>query len=369
MKIVIPTADYPPIEGGIDTVSLQLSRELAALGHDVTVIAPYFPNMESFDAEEPVSIIRFRGYHLGWFRFLPMFAKATPLIKNADLVLGINIAYGAIMAWLLKRPYLTFAYEFLKFGSGPVASLIKRVYIQSLKTISISGFTTNELERFGIPVSQIQTVLPGAPPAREVPLEKQAAMRKRLALADGPVLLAVGRLIPRKGHATLIEAMLPILAHHPETKLVCVGRGPLQESLETLAQQFTVHHAVRFPGYMNDEDLAALYQLCGLFVLPTGSAKHGQVEGFGLVFAEADAYGKPAIAGRSGGTVDAIIDRKTGILIEPDDPQACAQAVIELLDNPKKARAMGEAGKKRVESKLNWTTFTRKMMEAVEDTL
>ncbi|MFP6581213.1 MAG: glycosyltransferase, partial [Candidatus Hydrogenedentota bacterium] len=101
MKIAIPTADYPPIEGGISSVSLHLSRALAALGHEVTVIAPWFPDMKSFDHDEPVEVLRFRGYGLSWFRFFPMFRAALSPMHRADLVLAINISYGGIMAWLM----------------------------------------------------------------------------------------------------------------------------------------------------------------------------------------------------------------------------------------------------------------------------
>jgi phosphatidyl-myo-inositol dimannoside synthase len=368
MNIVIPTADYPPIEGGIGTVSLQVSRELAKLGHTVTVIAPYFRGMESFDANEPLTVIRFRGYNLSWFRFFPMFLKSAPHIRQADLVLGINIAYGATMAALLNQPYITFAYayEFLKFGDGKISDQLRKVYNKSIKTISISSFTTQALQEFGIHESKIKTVLPGAPTTQDVHDTTIEHMRENLKLGHGPLLLAVARLIPRKGYATLISSLPKILEQFPDTQLVCVGRGPLLESLRKQAFELGVGDAVRMTGYLTDEEIATLYKMCTLFVLPTGTAQGGQIEGFGLVFAEANAYGKPAIAGRSGGTIDAIIHNKTGLLIEPDDPKICADAILELLNDPGRAKAMGEAGKYRVETELNWTAFTLQMMKVVE---
>jgi phosphatidylinositol alpha-1,6-mannosyltransferase len=368
MNIVIPTADYPPIEGGIGTVSLQVSRELARLGHDVTVIAPYFPNMKQFDRDEPVTVVRFRGYKLGWLRFFPMYLKARKYIKGADLVFGINIAYGATMAWRLKKPYVAFAYayEFLKFGEGRIASMLKEVYAGSLMTVSISKFTANELRKFGVAESKIVTILPGAPEPRAVPATFITEMRENLKLTPGPLLLAVGRLIPRKGYTTLIEAMPAVLKKHPDTQLVCVGRGPLLDSLRARATKLGVSKSVRFAGYLSDEEVATLYQMCTLFVLPTGTAPGGQVEGFGLVFAEANAYAKPAIAGRSGGTVDAIVDDETGIIIEPNDSAACAAAILSLLDNPDRAAEMGKAGKRRVDARLNWSVFTRVLMRSLE---
>lgn len=369
MNIVIPTADYPPIEGGLGTLSLHVSRELAKLGHTVTVIAPYFPGMSEFDAREPVSVVRFRGYELGWLRFFPMFAKSLPYLRGAELVLGVNIAYGATMAWLLRRPYMTFAYayEFLKFGRGPVASLFRKIYAGSLRTISISRFTALELEKFGVPHAHITTILPGAPPALRVSDTTLSEVRARFAPENERLLLAVGRLIGRKGHATLLDAMPLILEKHPGTRLVIVGRGPLSDSLLEQARRLGIADSVGFPGYLGEDEVAALYSLCTLFVLPTGSEDGGRVEGFGLVFAEANAYGKPAIGGRSGGTVDAIRDGETGLLVEPGNARACAEAVNELLSDPARCQAIGEAGRARVASELNWTAFSRELMRVADE--
>lgn len=369
MHIVIPTADYPPIEGGIASVSLHLSRELAKMGHTVTVIAPYFPDMEDFDENEALSVVRFHGYHLGWFRFIPMFLKSLPYMRQADLVMGINISYGALMAYLLKAPYVTFAYayEFLKFQHTPLLSnLLRKVYKQSRRCISISSYTTQQLNTFGVEEDTISTILPGASDPLTITQQQQNDLREKWNIPDGPLLLAVSRLIPRKGHATLLDAMPAILDRHPDTTLVCVGRGPLLESLQTQAQQLTIHESVRFSGYMSDDEVATLYATCDLFVLPTGHGTNGQVEGFGLVFAEANAYGKPAIAGRSGGTIDAVLDGETGLIIEPENPRACAEAVLALLDDPAKAKEMGENGKSRVKSELNWALFTKSVMAALD---
>lgn len=369
MKIAIPTADYPPIEGGISSVSLHVSRELAALGHDVTVIAPWFPNMRDFDADEPVKVIRFGGYHLGWFRFIPMLLKSRSPIRSADLTLGINIAYGGAMAWFLGAPYLTFAYayEFLKFQRVPVlGSMLRRVYSRSIKAIAISRFTAEQLASFGVDTEKIATILPGAPKPFPVLDEDTVAVKELLGLKDGPLLLAVGRLIIRKGHATLLKSMPAVLARFPDTRLVIVGRGPMEEQLRNQINELGLNESVLMPGYLDDKHVAALYQLCDVFTLPTGEDAGGHVEGFGLVFAEANAYGKPVVAGRSGGVTDAVVDGETGILVEPDDADACANAIISLLDNPDAAQTMGEAGRNRVESELNWREFVARMMAQVE---
>ncbi len=76
MRILIPTVDYPPIEGGISTVALEVARALHRQGHEVTVVAPLFPEMEAFDAAEPYTVVRFGGYDAGWWRLVPFLLKS-----------------------------------------------------------------------------------------------------------------------------------------------------------------------------------------------------------------------------------------------------------------------------------------------------
>ena len=89
MKILIPTADFPPIEGGISTVCLQLARSLAKLGHDVYVVAPRLDDMSAFDSREPYPILRYGGYNLGPVRVLPMFVNSWDLAKSCDLIISM----------------------------------------------------------------------------------------------------------------------------------------------------------------------------------------------------------------------------------------------------------------------------------------
>jgi len=372
MKILIPTADYPPIEGGISTVTVQVARELARLGHAVTVVAPHFPDQEAFDAAEPVTVIRYRGYHLGWLRFFPMAAATWPRLDGTDLVLGVNIAYGGLIGRLARRvrgtPYVTFAYayEFLKFPKySPPAWLLRGTYARSEKVVAISRFTRDKLAAFGGPAGRIAVILPGAPPPRHGSTTATEATRHKFALDSGPVVLAVGRFIPRKGQVTLVRALPLILARVPDAQLVLVGQGPsLREAIhETYALGVRDH--VVFPGRLPDEDVAGLYEASTVFALPTGVGARGQVEGFGLVFAEAQAYGKPVVAGRSGGVVDAVLDGETGLLVEPEDPEALADAIVRLIEDPELARRLGENGRRRVEAELNWGRFTERLLDAL----
>jgi phosphatidylinositol alpha-1,6-mannosyltransferase len=373
MRILIPTVDYPPIEGGIASVSLHLARELAALEHEVTVVAPWFPDMDAFDAAEPVRVIRFHGYDRGWLRILPFARCVLPLLRDTDLLLAPNIAYGGLLGrWARLRhgkPYVCFAYayEFLKFQRSRIARTVFRsVYRRALFTVAISKFSRGKLEEFAGRDVAVETTLPGAPAPVPVSEADIAAVRARFSLEGADVVLGVGRFIPRKGQALLIKAFAIVLEQYPTAHLVLAGRGPELEACRTKARALGIDGHVHCPGYVDDAALAALYATCTVFALATGEDAGGQVEGFGLVFAEAQARGKPVVAGRSGGTVDAVHHEKTGLLVRPDDAGAVAAALLRLLTDPALAARLGAAGRVRVEEELNWTAFTRSLMDAVE---
>lgn len=370
MRILIPTVDYPPIEGGISTVALEVSRALARQGHEVTVLAPAFADMNDFDAAEPATVVRFPGYDLGWLRLLPLLRSGWGLTGQTDLILGINIAYGGFLGRLAKLlrgvPYVNFAYgyEFLKFAENPAARLVLRhVYHRGARTIAISRFTREQLFGFGVDDAHVATVLPGANLPEAVPREAVAAVRHQLDLEDAPYILAVGRFIPRKGHITLVEALARLHDAGIHAHLVMAGRGPEWGACQQKAAALGIEGSVHCPGFVDEPTLRALYQDCACFALPTGEDEQGQVEGFGLVFTEAHAHGKPVVAGRSGGVTDAVLHEETGLLVPPGNPDKLAEALARLLGDAALAEKLGAAGKQRVESELNWDCFARRVLE------
>ncbi len=372
MRVFIPTADYPPIEGGISSVALHVSRELSRMGHEVTVLAPYFPGMDAFDEAEPARVVRYRGYGWGWLRLLPILLYGWRAARRADVLIAINVAYGGLLGLLTPRtPMLVFAYayEFLKFGRAPLlGALLRRVYARARAIVAISNFTRDQLAAFGVPQERISVAYPGAPTSVEFTEDELGAVRRRHGLERARVILAVGRFIPRKNHLALIEALPTVLESVPDALLVLVGQGPMRDAVERRAKELGVRPRVVLTGRLEDREVAALYALCDVFALPTGTDARGQVEGFGLVFSEAHAYGKPVVAGRSGGVVDAVIDGETGLFVEANDAQALAEALVRVLKDPDLARHLGENGKRRVETELNWAEFTRRSLAALEKT-
>jgi len=298
-----------------------------------------------------------------------MFAATWQSARTSDLLIAINVASGGLVGRFVKcltnKPYIVmaYAYEFLKYSeSFPVRRFLRWVYSGASRIIAISRFTRESLHTFGVDLEKIEIAFPGAPTPQEYPESLLASIRDRFLIRTPHVILAVGRFVRRKGHAALLRAMPDILKRFPDAQLILVGDGPELEPCVRLAHQLNVRDHVLFPGALSDEEIAALYQLCELFALPTTVEPGGHAEGFGLVFVEAGSYGKPVVAGRSGGVEDAVIHNETGIIVDPDSPAEISEAVLHLMSNPDFAKKLGEKGKERATSELTWHNFAERIL-------
>src|SRR5262249_14775190 len=149
------------------------------------------------------------------------------------------------------------------------------------------------------------------------PLSSQLRMRLLGTRASGPVILTVGSLVERKGQDMIIRA-LPLIANAvPGVSYLIVGDGPYKANLKTLVTSMGLQDRVVFTGRVSDEELPEFYALSDVFAMPSRAClDSNDVEGFGMVFLEAGATGKPVVAGRSGGIEDAVVDGVTGLLVD-----------------------------------------------------
>jgi glycosyltransferase involved in cell wall biosynthesis len=161
--------------------------------------------------------------------------------------------------------------------------------------------------------------------------------------AQKGLILTVGRLVARKGHVFLIEAMA-LLRDHPEAHLVIVGEGHERPELEEAIGRLGLADRVELTGRISDEALNRLYQACHIFVLPAIVDRGGDTEMLGMVSLEAMRYRKPVIATRVGGITDIVQDGETGILVAERDPCALADAIVCLLGDPALAEQLGIGG-------------------------
>jgi phosphatidylinositol alpha-1,6-mannosyltransferase len=147
-----------------------------------------------------------------------------------------------------------------------------------------------------------------------------------------------------------------VLARIPDMQYAIVGDGPERARLEALARELGVERAVQFAGAVLD--VVPWYQACDVFVMMSRD-REGEVEGFGIAFAEAGACGKPVIGGRSGGTAEAVLDGVTGILV--DGERALAETIVNLLTDRETAARMGRVGRERAERELSLAVAVQRL--------
>lgn len=183
---------------------------------------------------------------------------------------------------------------------------------------------------------------------------------------SGRTILAVGRWDSSekyKGADTLIEALPRVLKAAPDAALVFVGDGNDRPRLEKLARDLQVSNHVYFLRGLAPEQLSACYANCGVFALPSSG------EGFGMVFLEAMAYGKPVIGGAHGGILDIVDDGKMGLLVPHGDVDRLAEAIEFIFEDPKRAVDMGARGRERVASSFSFAQFQSNLTEALSRVL
>jgi phosphatidylinositol alpha-1,6-mannosyltransferase len=180
-------------------------------------------------------------------------------------------------------------------------------------------------------------------------------LRERHGLGDRPVVVCVSRLVPRKGQDVLVRGIGSVRRRVPEAILVVVGGGPYRAALEGMAAELAPPGSVVFTGQVPEEDLPRYYRLGDVFAMPCRSRLGGfEVEGWGNVFIEAAACGRPVVVGDSGGAREALVDGETGVLVDGTDVDAVADAVAGLLADPARAESLGRAGRERVERHYTW---------------
>ena len=225
-------------------------------------------------------------------------------------------------------------------------------------------FTKDELIKLGADSAKIIVVHPGPNLlAEEVSKFKIKETIQAYNLKDKKILLTVGRLVERKGQDTVISALPEIIKKVPDLKYLIVGTGPYQKTLARLVDQNQLGNYVKFINPSSENDLAALYQLCDVFIMPSRQLPSGDVEGFGIVYLEANSFGKPVIGGRSGGVPEAVIDGQTGILVDPTNIDQIAQQTIRLLTNQALAQRLGLQGLERVAEEFDWQAQTEKIKQ------
>lgn len=380
LRALLVTHDFPPMAGGI----ARALGAIAAADPAITVSTGRAPGEadDAWDRSSPAHVHRV-GLATSRLRTvvgLVRWSRAAGTIVRRlepEFVWAGNLKpAGYVARWVAGRvgiPYglLVYGLDVVRLRRQAACSRRRRMVARALLgdaagTVAISRATA---ERFaalandlGLPLAagKVRVVPLGADPAVFRPDADPAPVATRFALAPGRWLLTVARLVPHKGIDTALEAlsMLP-----GDVGYLIAGDGPDRPRLTALAGRLGLLGRVRFLGLVPDADLPGLYRAATIY-LGLSREEREEVEGFGLSLVEAASSGRAVVAASSGGIPDAVADQRTGLLVPPGEPAAAAAALRILLDDPGRAEALGLAGRRMVESRLNWDRVVSDLQEA-----
>jgi phosphatidyl-myo-inositol dimannoside synthase len=370
-RTLVVTNDFPPRQGGIQTFVAALLATRPP--ESVVVLASDAPGSAEHDAGLPYPVVRRPTSML-----LPTPGAAR---AAADLVgrYGCDSAFfGAAAPLGLLAPALRSAGVRHLVGAthghetGWVALPGSRQLLQriagSLDVLTyISEYTRGRLEPALGRRTRLAQLSPGVDVKRFTPEADGVGVRRRYGLGEAPVVVCVSRLVARKGQDVLVAGWHRVLARHPDARLLLVGGGPAEASLRRAVAARGLTGSVVLTGPISPADLPGHYAAGDVFAMPCRTRRGGlDVEGLGMVFLEAAACGRPVVAGTSGGAPETVQEGVTGHVVDPRSPEAVADALVRLLDDPARARAMGAAGRAWVEQRWSWTTIATGFAELLE---
>jgi phosphatidylinositol alpha-1,6-mannosyltransferase len=235
--------------------------------------------------------------------------------------------------------------------------------------ISAGGYPAAEARRCAGRDLPTVIIPPGVDPHRFTPLGSDDRRLARIALgldSDAPVILGLSRLVPRKGFDVLIDAGAILAKRYPGLQIVLAGSGRDRQRLERRARRRG--SPVTFLGRVDDDDLSPLLASSDVFAMLCRNRWGGlEQEGFGIVFLEAAAAGVASVAGRSGGSAEAVDDGVTGVVVEqPKDIQEVVNALDRLLGDAGLRSGMGRAGRLRAESTFTYDRLAAKLHAALQ---
>lgn len=378
MKIrhVLLTNDFPPKRGGIQNYHYELWRRLDP--DTFTVICPASGDAEKdreFDDKVGFRVVRLKGPLLPTRSLVSLVEEEVAKIGASLVVIEPAFLLGRV-GWSLSVPYavIVFGAEYVIPAAIPtLRTQLRRTIERSTLVIAGGGYPANEVIRSlagrGLDLSRkVKTIRPGVDHDyfREPTEAERCEARKYFSVdMSRNVVVFVSRLVPRKGADTLIKA---VALMEPEIRplIMLGGTGRDEARLRSLARKLDVE--VRFQGGLSKSELRRLYWCGDVFAMLTRSRWLGlEQEGFGIVFLEAAATGLAVLAGKSGGSYEAVLHGESGFLVDPPESASLLEEGLRrLLEDRTLRKTFGERGRRYVIECCDYDHLSTQLREALE---
>ena len=302
-------------------------------------------------------------------RFLAS-AVGTALSWSPDLILCAHVGLAPtarLIQRITRTPYWLVVYGIEVWGELPRAKV--KALQGAERYLTITRFTLDAMSaRHNLEKPQASIL-----PPTLLKSQPQVSDQHNVASKDParPTVLTVGRMAASeryKGHDAILDAWPEVVRRVPDALYLIVGDGDDRRRLEMRAREMGITSSVRFAGSVSPGELDVCYDRCSVFAMPARTeldARTPRGEGFGIVFLEAMAHGKPVVGPRVGAPAEFIRSGEHGLLVDPADSGEIAGALIELLEDPMRARGMGEAGKNWVGREFSFERFCERLRDAL----
>ena len=337
--MLLLTYEYPPFRGGVAAYLSNL-MSVAPAGVEVVVDVP--------KAHE-------HWLETIWRLCMKPHKEKPDLIAVSHILPAGYIAYNS--KFWYKTPYLVFTHgtDILTARRSGWKRFWMRFILRRAKfVIANSRFTAALLHEEGITKVEI------VPPSVDVSTKNQEPRTN----FQNHSIISVGRLVPRKGFDTLIQAMPAIIKEIPDARLTIIGRGDYYDELIRLAHELRVETFVDILTDVDDKKKGEYLAMSALFALAARQVGD-DIEGFGVVTLEASAAGLPVVVTNSGGSAEPVVDNVTGIIAPSDDPATLAAIIMRLLKNKDEAAKLGAAGRKYVNKEYSIETIGKKFWKII----
>ena len=375
-KILCITNDFGPRAGGIETFVIGLIERLPR--SSVIVYTSAQDNSAQYDRswleDYGVEVVRDKAKILLPTPGVAYCLKAIVRERKISTVFfGAAAPLGLLSRTLRKAGVthilaLTHGHEVWWSKVWPFTVAIKSISRHVNHLTYLGEFTRRAITKSitGEAAAHMVKIAPGIDTDHFSP-QDATQLRSELELTEKKVIVSVGRLVHRKGQDVLIEAMPAIIKEVPEAHILMIGEGPYRSYLENRVKVLGLQERVTFIGRVQYADLPKFICAGNLFVMPSRSRLAGlEVEGLGIVYLEASACGLPVIAGNSGGAPDAVLQGETGLVVDGTSKAEVAAAVIELLQDADRSKAMGIRGRQWIIQEWRWEIWSARFAELLK---
>ncbi|HAN56199.1 MAG TPA: glycosyl transferase [Betaproteobacteria bacterium] len=371
-RYLVLTELFLPTKGGTAVWFAEVYRRLS--GKETHIVTADVPGAAEVDAHHPNRVHRINLRRVPWLRpeslgmYLNLFAKSLwlALTHRFDAIHAGRALPEGLTAWAVARltfhPVVIYAHgeELTTWGRGGKYKAMRFALRHADQVIANSEFTRDELLKMDVDAARITLIYPGVDVARFRPDLPFEDLRQSVGAGrQSKLILSVGRLSRRKGFDQVIKSLPALVAAGLDVHYALIGIGEDQAYLLELAREHGVAARVHLIGHVSADDLPRWYNACDVFAMPNREI-NGDTEGFGMVFIEAAACGKPALAGQAGGTGAAVLDGVTGMRVEGNQAAMVARALQHMLQSADVSAAMGQAGLARVLDDFSWEVVARK---------